>query len=391
MVGAEFAAGQLACRRLLPAQCHRAGWPAQAVGGGKAELAGLQGHTLGIALPDQPPRHVGECQCITFGVWPQHHIAQRHIQRGRIGSPVSHGDPRPQRTTALRQTSGQRDVRRQRSDIDLRHAEVQRALPARPVRGFGQQRLGETACQRDRLTPGGGRCRIDTQVVSAQTVAHHPLHIAETLWLSRMQGITPAHDAVAQHHFMLPEEPVGQRTVVGARSTDLEPGHEDPAVGITMGFEVGSIDEQLREARLQGQQRLRRQRADHARQLQHWPGLVVEQGHVAQLQRRQPAVGVDNDRADAHRLPEKVAGVPFDRRSPLVDVRQNQKVQRQPCRDQQAPCCGQQQAQCLDGAKLPPHRGETLEGQCGDRVVFWNRHRWCGAPGRVARLRPETI
>ena len=127
---------------------------------------------------------------------------------------------------------------------------------------------------------------------------------------------------------MLPEEPVGGRIVVGAdlRAREVEAGDADAAALVAPHVEARAVDQELREARLEREQRARRQGGEDARQGERDALLGVEDAHVAQLDRRHPAARLRADGADADRRAEHGAGARFDGRTPLFDVRQNQPV-----------------------------------------------------------------
>ena len=90
---------------------------------------------------------------------------------------------------------------------------------------------------------------------------------------------------------MLPEEPVGGRVVVGGalRAREVEAGDADAAALVAPHVEARAVDQELREARLEREQRARRQGGEDARQGERDALLGVEDAHVAQLDRRHPA------------------------------------------------------------------------------------------------------
>ena len=126
-------------------------------------------------------------------------------------------------------------------------------------------------------------------------------------------------------------------------TAEVHAGDEQTPCGVAAQLEPCAVDQQLRQAQLEaahrGQHRARRDRRQHARQLQRRALLGVEQGHVAQLERRRPTRAADLDAADAHRDAERLAGLGFDQRAPALYVGQNRPMQAQPGQQQQAEEC----------------------------------------------------
>ena len=89
------------------------------------------------------------------------------------------------------------------------------------------------------------------------------------------------------------------------RGGEVEPGDADAAALVAPHVEARAVDQELLEARLEREQRARRERREDARQAQRDALLGVEDADVAQLDRRHPAARVRLDRADAHGRPER--------------------------------------------------------------------------------------
>ena len=98
--------------------------------------------------------------------------------------------------------------------------------------------------------------------------------------------VDPADRAAADHELLLLEEPVrGIATVVGAAvlAAEIEPRDADVAGGVAADVERRAVDQHLLEARLEGEERPRRERRGHARQAERHPLLGIENPHLAQL------------------------------------------------------------------------------------------------------------
>jgi hypothetical protein len=94
--------------------------------------------------------------------------------------------------------------------------------------------------------------------------------------------------------------------VVGTRvlAAEVEPGDADVACRVAPDVERRRVDQQLLEARLEGEQRARRDRRGDPRQAEGDPLLGVEHLDLAQLERRHPAARTHLDCADLHDCPE---------------------------------------------------------------------------------------
>ena len=205
-----------------------------------------------------------------------------------------------------------------------------RAAPAPPVAGCGEQGWWKRPCSVKRSPHSGRRRRVEADVVLAQAVAHDQLDVGRARAARRCALLVdPAQGAAADHELGLPEEPVGGVAVVGARRAP--PPKSRPATWMRplgsrrTSSSAPSISSCV-EARLEREQRARRQRRDDARQAQRDAPSASSSTHVAQLESPAPSRSSGLDRADPHAHPERRAGARLDRRTPFLDVRQNQPV-----------------------------------------------------------------
>ena len=327
---AEVAACGALTGARVPVQRHVAARPADAVAGQETELACRQCPVLVAMLAGEPAFDLREHQRLHVGGQLQRDLAQGHVDGRAAGLAVVHVEPGPHGAVAFAELERQRHVPAQLADVGARQLRVDDAAPALPVAALGQQRLGEARAQREALAPLGRRRGIQAHLVAAQAVAHHQLHVGERQRRRAALLVGPAQRAAADHELRLAEEPVGRRAVAAARSAQVQAGDEEMPLRIAPHLQMGVVDQQLVEAQLQGEQRMRRQRGHDAWQHERGVPAAVLQHHALQLQRGHPAGRAHADVANSHRNSE-CAGRPFlDLGPPLLDVRQNPPVQCQP-------------------------------------------------------------
>ena len=327
-LGVELAAGDVAGFVLAPGDAHVALRPAQAVAGAKAELVHDDAGPVVALLRIDAAGDLLELERLDRLVEAQRDRAQGEVDRRARRLAVLQLEPAAQRAVAFAQLERQGDVAAQLLQLGTRQVGVDAAAPAPPVAAAREQRLVEAAAHAEAVAPARRRRRVEADVVLAQAVANDQLDIGERERLGAARLVDPAQRAGADHELVLPEEPVGGRIVVGAalRAREVEAGDADSAALVAAHVEARAVDQELREARLEREQRARRQGGEDARQGERDALLGIEDAHVAQLERRHPAARLRADRADADRRAEHGAGARFDVRTPLFDVRQNQPV-----------------------------------------------------------------
>ena len=326
--GIELAGDDGADLVLAPIDAQVALRPDQAVAGAKAEPPHGDAGAVALLVGVDAARDLLELERLDALVEAQRDGAQREVDGSARRLAVLQLEPAAQRAVAFAQLERQRHPAAQLAEIGARQVDVHPAAPAPPIAAAREQRLREAAAHAEAIAPARRRRGVEPDVVLAQAVAHHQLDVGERE-RRRIAGLVdPAQRAGADHELLLAKEPVGGDVVVGRalRACEVEAGDADAAALVASHVEAGTVDEQLREARLERQQRARRQRREHARQRQRDALLGIEDADVAKLHRRNPAARVRRDRADPDRRAEHAAGARFDLRAPLLDVRQNQPV-----------------------------------------------------------------
>ena len=241
---------------------------------------------------------------------------QRDI-RAAPGRPSRHAarrarpvDPGAQRAVALGQLERQVDAWRRSSRTSARGSSACSVpLQRRQSPGAVEQRLAEARPQREAVAPGGRRRGVEAQVVLAQAVAHAPASTsASSSGGARALLVDPAHAAAADHELVLREEPVGRGApvVAVAAPRQIEAADVQRPCASRRTSSCGAVDQQLLEARLQRQQRARRQRRSDARQ----PQRLAAVRRRAAPRRCSSSAGIQPrdvhlDRADAHRNAER--------------------------------------------------------------------------------------
>ena len=328
-VRSELAGVNVVALGPMPGEVEIALRPAHAVAGEETEAAHRHADAIALFLGADAALDLLEGERLDALVEPQRDLSQRDIDGGADRLAIAKVEPASQGAVAFAQLERQRHMLAELAHVGPRQVGEGAAAPAAPVPGASEERLRESAAQAEAIAPTRRRRRVDTQVVLAQAVAHHQLDVGQRQ-RRRMSGfVDPAQRAAANHELLLLEEPVGCGAAVFAAAgaaAEVEPGDADVAGGIAPDVEAGAIDEQLFEADFEREQGARRQRSVDARQGQRRPLLGIENAHVAQLDRRDPAARAGLDRADPHRRAEHAAGPGLDRRTPVVDVRQNQPV-----------------------------------------------------------------
>jgi hypothetical protein len=327
-LGVELAPRHLAGFVLAPDDAHVARRPAQAVAGAKAELAHVDAGPVVALLRIDAARDLLEVNRLDRLVEAQRDRAQGKVDRGARRLAVLQLEPAAQRTVAFAQFEGQGDMAAQLAQLGARQVGVDPAAPAPPVAVAREERLVEAAAHAEAVAPARRRRRVEADVVVAQAVADDQLDIGERERLGVARLVDPAQRAGADHELVLAEEPVGGRVVVGGAlaAREVEAGDTDAAALVAPHVEARAVDQKLREARLEREQRTRRQGGEDARQGERDALLGIEDAHVAQLHRRHPTARLRTDGANANRHAEHGAGARFDGRTPLFDVRQNQPV-----------------------------------------------------------------
>ena len=327
-LGVELAAGHLAGFVLAPDGAHVALRPAQAVAGAKAEALHGDAGSIVALLDVDAAGELLEVQRLDRLVEAQRDRTQRQVDRRARRLAVLQLEPAAQRAVALAQLERQRDVAAQLAQLRARQVGIDAAAPAPPVAAAREQRLVEAAAHAEAIAPARRWRRVEAHLVVAQAVAHDELDVGERERLGAARLVDPAQGAGADHELVLTKEPVGGCIVVGSAlaAREVEAGDADAAALVASHVEAGAVDQQLREARLEREQRARRQRGEDARQRERDALLGVEDAHVAELEPRHPAARLRADRADPDRRAEHRAGTRFDGRTPLFDVRQNQPV-----------------------------------------------------------------
>ena len=339
-VGAPALAHEHAALLLLPRHPHVAGRPRHAVDGLEAEVLGRQRDARRVAARAQPPARVGDGQPLHVGGQAHAHAVQLQVGGGRAPMVVLEVEPQAQRSGAALQVERQVDVVLELRDVAARQVGVDGAGPAAPVAGVGKQRLAGSGAQREAVAPRGGWRGVHAHVVRAQAVAQHDVHVGELERGRVALLVDPAHRAVAQHQFLLAEEPVERGRLVGAGNRgarrQVEAADVHVAGLVPPHQQAGVLDVELGQARRHHEQRARGQRRGHPRQAQRLGAGGVAQHHVAQVQRGDPARRPHADRTDAHRNPYRAAGMPFHVGAPILDVRQNPPMKSQPGEHEQA-------------------------------------------------------
>jgi hypothetical protein len=368
---------QLALRRRAPlglrvGHLHVAARPAQAVG--RAELQALRGklEPAREQPPAEPPEHRLQRQRLQLRPQRGSDPGQRDVERAAAELAAAHVDPGAQRAaTLLHRDVGQLHVLVQLGHIDARKIAIHLSHPLLPLAGVGrQQRLVKQRRQMKALAPLRRRRGIDARRVAAHLVAQHQVDLGERQWRHIALLIAPAQRAVVNDELGLRKEPVERLRVVAGRAGEIQPTDQDPPVRGAAHVQLGLVDVQLLEPELH--HRARRQRGQHARQPQRHAAGGIEQGDVAQLERRDHASGLRADDADAHGHTQRPAGLHFQQRAKLVDSRHNPPVQSTPGQPQQQPCTQQQ-------PQHPLHRNrEGSEQARGEGCRFVHQASGCG-------------
>jgi len=329
-----------AALQLLPRQPHVARWPGDAVGRLEAEVLGRQRDAGRVAARVQAAAGMRDGQRLDLRRQPHGDAGELHVGGGRAPVVVLEVQPQPQRALAALELERQVDVALQLRDVAARQVGVEGARPAAPVAGVREQRLAGARAQREAVAPVGGRRGVDAHVVRAQAVAQDDVDVGQ---LERRRGallVDPAHGAAAQHDLLLAEEPVERCGLVGAGDagarSEVEAADVHVAGGVAPHQQARVLDVELRQPRLQHQQRLRRQRRRHPRQPQRLRAGRVAQHDVAQVDCGYPRRRAHADVADSHRNPYRATGMAFYLGAPILDVRQNPPLQSQPREHDQA-------------------------------------------------------
>ena len=328
-LGRELAAGHVLAFGLDPGDAQVALRPADAVAGDEAEVLRVDGDPVALPLRVEAALDLLELERLDALVEAQRHRAQRDVDGGALRLTFLHLEPAAQGAVAFAQLERQGDVLAQLAHVGARQVGEHAAAPAPPVAGAREQRLRKTAAEAEAVAPAEGRRRVEADVVIAQAVAHDHVDAGEYQRRRLPLLVDPADGAAPDHELLLLEEPVrGVAAVVGTGvlAAEVEPGDTDVPGRVAPDVERRRVDQQLLEARLEGEQRARRERGEDARQAEGDPLLGVENLHLAQFQRRYPAARTDLDRAYLHDCPEQAARARLDRPTPLLDVRQNQPV-----------------------------------------------------------------
>ncbi len=379
-IGAEFAAlaSGLALALASDLQAQVAPGPAQTVIG--LELQSLREKFEPSQQPvtAQAPLYRRQRQRLQVRAQRGADIGQRDIGQAADRLPALHIDPGTQRAVAALERHAQIGIGAQARQVDAGEAAEQLAAPPLPMAAArAQQGLAELAADGEAFAPLLRRRGIDAQAVAPAAVAQQQVHLAQRQRRRAAQLVGPAQGAIAHHHLGLGEQPVGGAGIAGRGRRKRQPGDENAPVGGAADIEFGALDVQLLEA--QAPQRARRQGQDHARQAQRGAALRIEQGHVAELDRRDQPLAARRDRADAHRYPQRARGQGFQRSAKLPDTRHNPAVKR-------APAEGQHQCQRQQQTQRPPRQPRRrFEQACGvDRGFVHGR---LGVAGIITRSR----
>ena len=359
-------------RRVFPQQGHLAGRPGCAIGRGEGQALNGQAQAAVLPLGREPPFQRGQRHGREVGAQLHRHIAQRCVQRQGLGQALVPIYPGAQGGLALLKGHWQVKVLAQLRHVRTRQVGVQRALPALPVAGAGQQRAAGLAHDGKAIAPIGGRRGVQPQLVPAAPVAHHQLHIAQLQWRRGALFVDPAQRAAPDQQLVLFKEPVGCGRAVhraGAFGVHVEAAHEPASRCIAPHFQPGAVDQQLLKAQPQCQQGGHRHRGRYLRQPQGLAPAGVTQHHIAQGEGRYPARAVHADLADLHRMPQGLRGLCLDARTPLVQSGQNQPMQCKPGRKAQRPAQQKQPQRDAPGpAPGPsPMRLPTWPGKAAHR------------------------
>ena len=280
------------------------------------------------------------------------HPRQRHVGHAALHSARGHVAPDPQGTHALLHRDPQVTgacVPAQLRQIHPGELGIYLPAPALPFAAAGpQQRLAEVAPQAEAAAPGRRRRGIQAHGMAAPAVAQHDVHLLQRQQRRIAQLIGPAQGAVAHHDLALRQQPVGHTRVTRVIARQVQPRHEEPAIGAAAHVQRGGIDVELLQAAPQeGAQR----RGGHdAGQPDRLVALAVQYHHVMQLKGGEQPLGGGCDGADLHHCPHGLAGLLFQPWAELVDSRHNPAVQQAPPGHQQQ---GDQEQQPED----PAHRG----------------------------------
>ena len=261
-LGLEFAAIDLLAFGLVPGHAQVALRPADAVAGDEAEAVQLHRRSIALALGVEAALDLLEGERLDAAVEAQRHGAQHDVDGRAFGAAFVHVEPAAQRAVALAQLERQADVAAQLAHVGARQLGVDAAAPVLPVAGAGEERLVEAAAHAEAVAPFGRRRRIEAKAMLAQAVAHDDVDAREDERRRLARLVDPARRAVADHEFVLPEEPVGDRAAaVGAAgaAAEVEAGDVDVAGRVAADVEARRFDQQLLEARLEGEQRMGRE------------------------------------------------------------------------------------------------------------------------------------
>ena len=184
--------------------------------------------------------------------------------------------------------------RRSSAQVGARQVATARAAPAPPVAAAREQRLGEAALQMVKRSPhAAGGVASSRRSWSAQAVAHHELDVGQLRAAARHAPRRSSADVPPRiTNSVLREEPVERR---GRRRRRRRAGRRRDRrrrCGLARRGApraARTVDEQLLEAQIEGQQGARRQRREDPRQAQGGAPWRVEQHHVAQLEAGHPA------------------------------------------------------------------------------------------------------
>ena len=338
---------QGAARALAVLGRHIAAGPDQALVTHKGQLPRGQRPAIGVLLARHPPRNLRKTQWLQVGGQAHAHLGQ--VQVGGAARPVAPDDvgPQPQAAPARLQVGAQTHMLAQLRHVHLRKPGVGLAVPVLEAASMGgQQAALELAHQHKALAPFGRWRGVQAQHMLVQRVAQHQVHVGQgqgggvlrVLPAAALVGALrrPAQGAAAHHHLVLAKQPVGGGVVCAlAGSTQGQASHQPLAVGGVAHIQLGAVQHQLVQPQVE-----HRTDADghhHARQAQGWAALSVQQGDVAQFERRHPTGGFGLQCADLHRHPYGAAGQLLERGTEIADSRHNPQMQGRPsCADAQA-------------------------------------------------------
>ena len=244
-------------------QLHIAGRPGLALACGEAHPLQPQGQRLRFLAHQQATLKSLKTHRLGHARPAQAHFSQGHIGRGTPHPSAVDIHPQPGRALATHQFNGQVHVWAQGVHIGVWQLSVELAHPLPPVGSADEQAVAKAAAQAGALAQLGRQRGVQPEVVPAQAVAQHEVHVLQHQGRCTPPLIHPTQLAGADRKLTLCQQPIRGRLppdhLLGVLVVQRQAPHPNASGRIPADLQGRTLDQQLLEAQLQAEQGLQRQ------------------------------------------------------------------------------------------------------------------------------------